>query len=84
MASEPPPPVRHRRRLPANAGSVGLAALAALVTVFAVLNLGTVKVDWIVGSTHAPLIVVIAVCILLGVAGGALGQRLSGRRGNRT
>ena len=79
MASELPPP-RRRRTLPVSPSSIGLASLAALVTVFAVLNLRSVKVDWIVGSSHAPLIVVIAVSLLLGVAGGGLGQHMSGRR----
>ena len=84
MASEPPRPERHRRGLPANAGSVGLVAIAVILTVFAVLNLGSVEVNWIVGSSHAPLIIVIAVSMLLGVAGGALGQRLAARRRKRS
>lgn len=41
--------------------------LAAVLTAFAVLNLNQVKVDWIVGSGHAPLIVVIAISVLMGV-----------------
>ena len=40
-------------------GGVGLA--------FALVNLGNVKVDWIVGSAHSPLILVIAVSVLIGV-----------------
>ncbi len=83
MASEPPRPDRRRRGLPASAGSVGLVALAVVVTLFAVLNLGSVEVNWIVGSSHAPLIIVIAVSILLGVAGGALAQRQASRRRKR-
>ena len=79
MASELPPPQR-RRRLPVTPSSIGLASLAALGTLFAVLNVRSVKVDWIVGSSHAPLIVVIAVSLLLGIAGGGLGQHMSGRR----
>ena len=59
MASEPLPPVKRRRGLPASPGTIGLIALGVLVTVFAVLNLESVKVDWIVHTTHAPLIVVI-------------------------
>jgi uncharacterized integral membrane protein len=40
-------------------GGVGLA--------FALVNLRNVKVDWIVGSAHSPLILVIVVSILIGV-----------------
>ena len=41
--------------------------LAVLVTLFAVLNTGKVKVDWIFGSGEAPLIIVIVVSLLVGV-----------------
>jgi uncharacterized integral membrane protein len=41
--------------------------LAVIVAVFAVLNTGEVKVDWIVGSGHVPLIVVIAISLLVGI-----------------
>jgi uncharacterized integral membrane protein len=47
--------------------AVGPMLLAAVLIAFAVLNLNQVKVDWIVGSGHAPLIVVIAISVLLGV-----------------
>jgi len=47
--------------------AVGPLILAAVFIAFAVLNLNQVKVDWIVGSGHAPLIVVIAISVLLGV-----------------
>jgi uncharacterized integral membrane protein len=33
---------------------------------FALVNLGNVKVDWIVGSAHSPLILVIVVSVLIG------------------
>jgi uncharacterized integral membrane protein len=45
----------------------GLIALAVVATVFAVLNLEEVKVDWIIGSGHAPLIIVIAISVLAGI-----------------
>jgi uncharacterized integral membrane protein len=41
--------------------------LAVIIAVFAVLNTGKVKVDWIVGSGHVPLIIVIAISLLVGV-----------------
>jgi uncharacterized integral membrane protein len=52
---------RERARLIAGLilGGLGLA--------FALVNLGNVKVDWVVGSAHSPLILVIAVSVLIGV-----------------
>ena len=41
-------------------------ALGALAVVFAVLNLGKVNVNWIIGVWRTPLIVVIVVGLLLG------------------
>ncbi len=41
--------------------------LTILITLFAVLNLNSVKVDWIFGSGHAPLIIVIVISVLVGV-----------------
>jgi len=41
--------------------------LAILITLFAVLNLDEVKVDWIFGSGRAPLIIVIVISLLLGI-----------------
>ena len=37
-----------------------------VATVFAVLNLDQVEVDWLIGSWETPLIVVIVVSMLLG------------------
>jgi uncharacterized integral membrane protein len=55
------PARRERARLIAG------AALGGLGLVFALINLGDVKVDWIVGSAHSPLILVIVVSVLIGV-----------------
>jgi uncharacterized integral membrane protein len=41
--------------------------LAVLITLFAVLNVKSVKVDWIFGSSSAPLIIVIVISLLVGV-----------------
>jgi len=60
----------------------GLILLVALVTVFAVLNLEDVKVDWILGSGRAPLIVVIVLTLLVGVVLCYLAERLARRRRN--
>jgi uncharacterized integral membrane protein len=46
---------------------IGGVVLGGLGLAFALVNLGNVKVDWIVGSAHSPLILVIAVSVLIGV-----------------
>jgi uncharacterized integral membrane protein len=64
MAADPPrarPDRKERMRL-AVAAALGIAA-----TLFAVLNLDDVDVNWIVGTWSTPLIVVIVVSFLLGV-----------------
>ena len=51
-------------------------ALGALVVLFAVLNLDAVQVNWILWVSTAPLIIVIVVCLVLGMAiGWILGRR---------
>jgi uncharacterized integral membrane protein len=54
--------------------------LAGLFIAFALLNLKDVRVDWIFGSGHAPLIVVIAISLLIGIVLTYFGERLSRRR----
>lgn len=56
---------------------IAALVVGVLIVVFAVVNTDDVKVDWIVASSTTPLIVVIAVSFLLGLAGGYL---LRGRR----
>ncbi len=41
--------------------------LAVLITLFAVLNVESVKVNWIFGKSSAPLIIVIVISLLVGV-----------------
>lgn len=53
---------------------------AALGIAFAVLNLNQVKVDWIVGSGHAPLIIVIVISVLVGIVFTHLAERVGRRR----
>ncbi|MCW3057235.1 MAG: hypothetical protein JWO21_1204 [Solirubrobacterales bacterium] len=62
------------------ARTTALVVLAVLVTVFAFLNLKEVRVNWIVGSGQAPLIIVIVVSLLVGILLGYFSQRLSRRR----
>jgi uncharacterized integral membrane protein len=63
-SGEPAAEGRGRRE---QARSVAWVILAIIITVFAVLNTGEVKVDWIVGSGRAPLIIVIAISLLIGI-----------------
>jgi uncharacterized integral membrane protein len=59
-------PEQHRnRREMARTG--GLVVLAVLMTLFAVLNLKEVEVNWIFGKTNTPLIIVIVVSLLVGI-----------------
>ena len=52
---------RHRVRL------LGAGVIGALATAFALLNLGDVKVNWLVSTGHTPLIIVIVVTFLFGM-----------------
>jgi uncharacterized integral membrane protein len=47
--------------------AAAMALLAVVMTLFAVLNVKDVKVNWIVGSSRAPLIIVIAISLLVGI-----------------
>jgi uncharacterized integral membrane protein len=58
----------------------GLVVLAALFIVFALLNLNEVKVNWILGSGRAPLIIVIVISLLVGIVLTYFADRLGRRR----
>ncbi|HYM45011.1 MAG TPA: lipopolysaccharide assembly protein LapA domain-containing protein [Solirubrobacteraceae bacterium] len=63
------------------ARTAGMVVLAILVTLFAVLNLEAVKVNWIFGTGEAPLIIVIVISVLVGIVLTYLaGRRASKRR----
>lgn len=55
---------RTRREL---ARTGALVVLAVLMTLFAVLNLKNVEVNWIFGKSSTPLIIVIVVSLLVGI-----------------
>jgi uncharacterized integral membrane protein len=74
-------PARQRRSTREVMRVGGIGVLAVVATLFAVLNLGEVKVDWIFGSGHAPLIIVIVLSVLVGVVLAYLAERLNRRRG---
>ena len=57
-----------------------LVVLSILITLFAVFNLDEVKVDWIVGSGKAPLIIVIVISLLVGIVLTHFAERRSRKR----
>jgi uncharacterized integral membrane protein len=62
------------------ARTVALLVLAVLVTLFAVLNLKDVKVNWIFGSGNAPLIIVIVISVLVGIVLTYGAERINSKR----
>jgi uncharacterized integral membrane protein len=62
-AQKAKPPARKGQ----NARVIGAASLGGVVTLFAVLNLDNVDVNWIFGTASTPLIVVILLCVALGM-----------------
>ncbi len=74
-ASEPAKRSRRER-----ARSAALVLVGVLFALFAVLNLEKVSVDWIVGSTKTPLIVVIAVSLLVGIVLTHFAERRAAKR----
>jgi uncharacterized integral membrane protein len=80
-AGERPPgrtPARRRER----ARLISAGVLGAVVAAFALLNLGDVKVHWLVTTGRTPLIVVIAFAFVLGVIVDRLVIRARRRRGS--
>ena len=73
---------RRRRTRRELARTGGLVVLAVLMTLFAVFNLDEVKVNWIIGSGRAPLIIVIVISLLVGTVLTYFAQR-RGRTGQR-
>jgi uncharacterized integral membrane protein len=55
-----------RRDRGATARLLAAAVLGVLLTLFAVLNSQSVRIHWIVTTTHVPMIVVIVGCGLIG------------------
>ena len=75
------PEVKAERRNPRDvARTAALVILAVLITLFAVLNLKDVKVNWIFGSGRAPLIIVIVISLLVGIVLTYFAERIGRRR----
>jgi uncharacterized integral membrane protein len=75
--TQAPEQSRSRRDL---ARTGALIVLAVLITLFAVFNTDKVKVHWIFGTDEAPLIVVIVISLLVGVALTHFAERRSAKR----
>ncbi len=60
---------------------VAAVVLAGIGGVFAAVNLDEVKVNWILGTWHTPLIVVIALSMVVGAGLGYLVLRRRGGSG---
>ena len=78
------PEISDQQRAPARkdrSKQLAAAILGGLATLFAVLNLDEVEVNWALGTWSTPLVVVIAVSFLLGVGGGWFA---AGRRAKRS
>ncbi len=86
MAAQPPqqkdPPARAPKRSTKELVRTGGAVVLAIYfTLFAVLNLDDVKVDWVFGSGKAPLIIVIVISLLVGIVLTYFVERRSKRKG---
>jgi uncharacterized integral membrane protein len=77
QAPKSPKGRRDRRELARTGAAV---VLAVLITLFAVFNLGDVKVHWVFGSGRAPLIIVIVISLLVGILLTSFVQRRSSKR----
>ncbi len=66
---------RQNRRQLRRTGAI--VVLSGLVIAFAVTNLREVRVDWIVGSGRAPLIIVIVISLFVGIALALIAGRLA-------
>jgi uncharacterized integral membrane protein len=60
--------------------TAALVVIAILITLFAVLNTAEVKVNWLVTSSKAPVIIVIVVSLLVGAVLSYFADRRQGRK----
>lgn len=80
MAASPQTPKRERPSTREMIRTGGLVVLAVFMTLFAVLNLEKVEVNWVFGSGRAPLIIVIVLSTLIGVVFTHFAERRSRSR----
>jgi uncharacterized integral membrane protein len=67
MAASDPTQAPAKRSRRENTRTAAMVVLAVLVTLFAVLNLKQVEVNWIFGKSETPLIIVIVASLLIGI-----------------
>jgi lipopolysaccharide assembly protein A len=67
MASSDPTQAGVKRSRRETARTAAMVVLAVIVTLFAVLNVKQVEVNWIFGKTETPLIIVIVASLLVGI-----------------
>jgi uncharacterized integral membrane protein len=67
MASSDPTRAGVKRGRRETARTAAMVVLAVIVTLFAVLNVKQVEVNWIFGKTETPLIIVIVASLLVGI-----------------
>jgi uncharacterized integral membrane protein len=80
VSSSSAKPSRSARAKREKARIGAMVVLTALITLFAVLNVKAVRVDWIFGSGNAPLIVVIVISLLVGIIITHFAERYTGRK----
>jgi len=80
MSQQTPGPPEQKRSRREQARTAGMVSLAVVITLFAVLNLESVKVNWILGTGEAPLIIVIVVSVLFGIVLTYLVDRRASKR----
>jgi uncharacterized integral membrane protein len=83
MASRRPgidaPTTKRRRFRPSQ---IAFVVLVCVMVAFAVANFTTVRINWLLGTWRAPLIVALAIACLIGAALGALAvQQTRGKSG---
>ena len=80
MSQQQPGPPEPKRSPREQARTAGMVLLAVVITLFAVLNLESVKVNWIFGTGEVPLIIVIVISVLFGIVLTYLVDRRAGKR----
>jgi uncharacterized integral membrane protein len=80
MSQQAPGPSENKRSRREQARTAGLVILAVVITLFAVLNLESVEVNWIFGTGEVPLIIVIVISVLFGIVLTYLVDRRTSKR----
>jgi len=76
MSTPDPPP----KRRDLTSKTIAAVAVGILLLAFGLSNRDDVSIDWLVGTTDTPLIIVVLVSAVLGVILGALAVRSRSKR----